>query len=275
MKQYLNAPNLGSLPMVKFKKRSNKQKNQLLVDNPQVPFGFGESLRIIRTRFEREAEKKGSRAVLVTSTVPGEGKTTIAVNLAISLVQKGRKVLLVDGDMRNPSIAESLQMDTQMPGLSEVLTGKSAVEDVITELPDYGLYVITAGSATQQSSDLLSSDAMKAFLEQVSEYAHYVIVDTPPVMVLGDSMALGKYVDGCIYVVRRDHARRRLILEGFAQTAEHGCRILGTILNDDAEGGTGYGSRYGHYGKYGSYGKYGHYGKYGSYGVKADKERDK
>lgn len=266
LKQYLNAVNLGSLPAVRFKKRSDEQRNQLTMDNPQVPFGFTESLRMIRTRFEREAEKKGSHVILVTSTVPGEGKTTVAVNLAMSLAQKGRKVLLVDGDMRNPSTAKLLQMEAQRAGLSEVLTVKIAIEDVITVLPDSGLYVITAGNTTSKSADLLSSEAMKYFLDQVKEYADYVIVDTPPVMVLGDSMALGKYVDGCVYVVRRDQARRRLILDGFTMMAEHGCRILGTVLNGDTEGGTGYGSRYGRYGKYGRYGNYGRYGRYGNYG---------
>lgn len=267
LKQYLNAVNLGVLPAVKFKKRKKHRRNQLTMDNPRVPFGFRESLRTVRTRFEREAEKNDSRVVLVTSTIPGEGKTTTAVNLAMSLAESGRKILLVDGDMRNPSVAGILQMDEKRDGLSEVLTGRCPAEDAITELPDTGLYVLTAGETTSRSTDLLSCAAMKDFLDKVRDYADYVIVDTPPVMVLGDSMALGKYADGCIYVVRCDCARRHLILEGFSQIGENGCRILGTILNDAAEGSTGYGSRYGHYGKYGkySYGKYEKYG-YGKYG---------
>ncbi|MDY2626721.1 MAG: polysaccharide biosynthesis tyrosine autokinase [Lachnospiraceae bacterium] len=276
IKQYLNAPNLGSLPSVKFKKRSNRDKNQLILDNPQVPFGFGESLRIIRTRFEREAEKKGSRTVLISSTIPGEGKTTAAVNLAMSLAQKGRKVLLVDGDMRNPSIAGMLQLNSCEKGLSEILTGKIGMEDAIIRLPDSSLYVVTAGSVTRRSTDLLSSVSMEKFLAQVRDYADYVIVDTPPVMILGDSIALGKYMDGCIYVVRRDQARRHLVMDGFAQIAENGCRILGTVLNDDINAGAAYGNHYGKYGssgKYGRYGKYGYYGKYGSYGEKESRKQ--
>lgn len=271
IRQYLNAFYLGALPSVKFKKRSNKQKNQLTVDNSRVPFAFGESMRTIRTRFEREAEKKGIRTVLVTSTVPGEGKTTAAVNLAMSLAQKGHKILLVDGDMRNPSIAKILQLDRNQEGLSEILTGRNEAEHVITRLPDSGLYVVTAGQTTRRSTDLLSSEAMKDFLDRVRDYAEYIIVDTPPVLVLGDSIALGKYVDGCVYVVRRDQARRHLIMDGFSQISESGCRILGTVLNDAVESSTGYGGSYHSYGKYGKYGGYGKYGRYG-YGY-GDKKR--
>ena len=266
MKQYLNAPNLGVLPSVTFKKRSNSRKNQLTVDNSRVSFRFGESLRMLRNRFERVMEENESRVVLVTSTIPGEGKTTVAVNLAMSLAQKGRKVLLIDADMRNPSVTAILQMNSSADGLCEVLNGKTRVEDAITVLPDSGLYVLPAGGVTNKSTDLLSSKQMHQLILKVQDYADYVIVDTPPVMVLGDSLALGKYVDGCIYVVRRERARRHVILDGFTQMAENGCRILGAVLNDDLNGGSGIGGRYGHYGKYGSYGKYGKYGSYGRYG---------
>lgn len=256
IKNYLNAPNLGALPSIKKKKRTNQQKNQLTLDNSQIPFGFKESVRTIRTRFERIAEEKEIRVLLVTSTVPGEGKTTVAANLALSLAQKGRKVLLIDGDMRNPSVSSLLQLKGTDRGLYEFLSGEASADQVIRVLPDSGLYVITAGRVSRKSADLLSSETMKELLDQVRAYADYVIVDTPPVMVLGDSMALGKYVDGCIYVVRRDYVRRHLVLEGFSQIAENGCRIAGTILNDDLTGSTGVSSHYGHYGKYGSYGKY-------------------
>lgn len=271
-KQYLNAVNLGVLPSVSFKKRSNKQRNQLTIDNSRIPFNFEESLRSVRTRFERITEKNGGRTVLVTSTVSGEGKTTVAVNLALSLAQKGCKILLIDGDMRHPSVASILRMDSSGGGLCEVLNGELTVTKAITRLPGSGLYVMTAGSVTDKSTDLLSSNAMKKLLEQVHDYADYIIVDTPPVMMLSDSIALGKYVDGFVYVVRCDRARRHMIMEGFSQIAESGCRAFGTVLNGDVNGTTGYGSRYGKYsgyGKYGSYHKYSSYGKYGAYGKKA------
>lgn len=262
VKQYLNASYLGSLPSVRFKKRSNRQKNQLTLDNPQIPYGFEESMRTVRTRFEREMEQAGSRIAMITSTIPGEGKTTLAVNLALSLAQNGSKVLLIDGDMRNPSVERTLQLEKQS-GLYEVLSGTAKLETVIHKLPETGLYVLTAGSVSRRSADLLSSRQMEKLLEQVRAYADYILVDTPPIMVLGDSMALGRYADTCVYVIRRGRARRHLVLDGFSQIAEHGCPILGTVLNDDVSGSTGYGGRYSRYGKYGSYGRYGRYGKYG------------
>ena len=272
LRQYLNIDSLGTLPAVALKKRSSWQKNQLLIENPLISFRFGEALRSVRTRFERIANEWGGRTALITSTVPGEGKTTIAVNLALSLAQMGRKVLLIDADLRNPHVAELLQITEHAGGLSEVLTGEASAGQVITILPKSGLYVMTAGKKNAKSVDLLSSHAMEALLEEVSDYADYVIVDSAPVMVLSDSIALAKYVDGALYVVRHDLAKGRAIRQGFSQIAESGCRVYGTILNDQPDKGFGYGIRYGKYGGYGKYGsyrkygKYGHYGKYGSYG---------
>lgn len=268
LKQHLNAPNLGGLHSVRLKKRSNKQRNCLTIENPQISFEFGESLRSVRTRFERIAEEAGGRTVLVTSAVPGEGKTTVAVNLALSLAQKGCKVLLIDGDMHKTNVADVLQSDFSDGGLHEVLEGELTVREAITFLPDSGLYVMPAGRATAKSTDLIASSAMEKLLEEVYDYADYIIIDTPPVAVLSDAIVLGKYADGFLYVVRRDRARLHTVLEGFAQIAESKCRPYGTVLNDEISSSIGYGNYYGKYGRYGKYGSYGKYGGYGSHGKK-------
>ncbi|MBQ4045387.1 MAG: polysaccharide biosynthesis tyrosine autokinase, partial [Lachnospiraceae bacterium] len=256
IKRYLNADNLGALPAVRLKRRSNKKLNELIIDNDSVEFGFNESVRTVRTRLERACEKVHAKTLIVTSTVPGEGKTTVSVNLAMALAQKSFKVMLIDGDMRNPSVSGILQLNDNAAGLSEYLEGKAELKDIIYHLPDTSLYVIMAGKPTAKSADFLSSSKMEQMLLELRDYADYILVDTPPIMTLGDSIAVAKYVDGCVYVVRRDYARRSMVMDGFATVSENGCRILGTILNRSEAGSTGYGGGYYRYGKYGYKNKY-------------------
>lgn len=257
----LNTNLLGELPSIRLKKRSRAELNQLTIDNEGISYRLAESMRMIRTRFERLADEKNYHTILVTSSVPGEGKTTVAVNLALSLAEKGKKVLLIDGDMQNPSVCQTLQMYSYHIGLSDVLTGRAKVNEVIRSVDAGRLYVITSGKVTKESTELLGSEKMSGLLNQVKAYADYVIIDTPPAMVLGDSMALAKAVDGCIYVVRSDYASRSIILEGFSQMADYGCRIIGTVLNASASEGAGYGYGYGYGGSKYKVNKYsGYYG---------------
>lgn len=241
----LNTNLLGEIPSIRLKKRSRADRNQLTIDNERSSYRLAESVRMIRTRFERLAEEKNYRTILVTSSIPGEGKTTVSVNLALSLAEKGKKVLLIDGDMQNPSVCKTLQMSAFYSGLSDVLTGRTTADKVIRSVDISGLYVIPSGKVTKDSTELLGSEKMTGLLNQVKDYADYVIIDTPPAMVLGDSLALSRAVDGCIYVVRSDYANRSVILDGFSQMADYGCRIIGTVLNASASEGTGYGYGYG------------------------------
>ena len=241
VRQNLNTNLLGEIPSIRLKKRSRAELNQVTIDNEGISYRLTESVRMIRTRFERLAEEKNYRTILVTSSIPGEGKTTVAVNLALSLAEKGEKVLLIDGDMQNPSVCKALQVNPSYSGLSDVLTGRAKVNEVIRFVDTVGLYVIPSGKVTKESTELLGSEQMTGLLNQVKDYADYVIIDTPPAMVLGDSLALSRAVDGCIYVVRSDYARRSVILDGFSQMADYGCRIIGTVLNASASDGNGYG----------------------------------
>lgn len=245
IRQNLNTSLLGELPSIRLKKRSREELNQLTIDNAGISYRLAEAMRMVRTRFERLAEEKGYHTILVTSSIPGEGKTTVSVNLALSLAEKGKKVLLIDGDLQNPSVSRTLQMDQQHVGLREALTGRAELNEVIQSVDGSGLFVITSGRVTRESTELLGSEKMADLLEQVKAYADYVIIDTPPAMVLGDSLALARTVDGCIYVVRSDYARRSIILDGFSQMADYGCRIIGAVLNASPAEGNGYGYRYG------------------------------
>lgn len=246
IRQNLNTNLLGEIPSIRLKKRSRKDLNQLTIENKGISYRLPESVRMVRTRFERLAEEKNCRTILVTSSIPGEGKTTVAVNLALSLAEKGKKVLLIDGDMQNPSVCKALQVNPSYRGLSDVLTGHARVNEVIRFVDTSGLYMIPSGKVTKESTELLGSEKMTGLLNHVKDYADYVIIDTPPAMVLGDSLALSKAVDGCIYVVRSDYARRSVILDGFSQMADYGCRIIGTVLNASASDGSGYGYGYGY-----------------------------
>lgn len=262
LKKLLNVPMLGIVPQIK----QTKRRPYALVDDEKVGGQFVEAFRSFRNRFEREAGNN-KKIFMVTSTIPNEGKSTAAVNLALSLAAKGRKVLLIDSDMRNPSIHKMLGLENEK-GLHEVLKEQCNLNEALQKISEQGLYVLPAGSATKDSADLICSAQMKELLNTVRDYADYVILDTPPVMVLSDSKALAGYMDGCIYVVRKETARIQSIKANIAQLAEAGVEIVGTVFNGSGgeEGGYSRSGKYGGYGKYGKYGIYGRYGKNSYYG---------
>lgn len=131
-----NAEYLGNMPSVVFKKRSKNQHPTVTIDSEGIPFAFVEAIRTIRHRIEREAQKNNAKVILVTSALQSEGKTTAATNIAIALANRKHNVLLVDGDLRNPSILYSLGMNPVEKGMVDVLAEKANVEEILTPYKD-------------------------------------------------------------------------------------------------------------------------------------------
>ena len=143
----INLHDLGSLPYVKTKKRKNAEYNDLTLLNPRLAPGYEESVRRLRIRVMREAEKLNGGVIMVTSSVPGEGKTTIAVNLAIAIARQGKSVILADCDPRNPSVAGVMHNTGQHPGIGAVLRGKVSLQHALSdpEIPDVKMKVLFGG----------------------------------------------------------------------------------------------------------------------------------
>ncbi len=272
LKVLFNVPALGSVPNVYAKKRSGKKSLRIAVDEENIPYFFIESFRTIRNRLEKEASEQNMRTILVTSALPSEGKSTVAVNLALSLAHKDRRVILVDGDLRNPSIVRSLGMTGRHTGILDILTAGAKVEDALIPYNDKGRLLVLGGyESNSNPPELLSSDTFRKLLDQLEGMADFVIIDTPPSAVVSDASIIAKHADGCLFVVRQDYAKLDSLQEGMDMMSGTGAHVVGTVLNGTEasvfSGGYGYGYyQYGgYYGKYG-YRRRGYYGSGYGYG---------
>lgn len=260
--KYFNTEYLGNMPSVVFKKRSKNQNPTVTIDADGIPFAFVEAIRTIRHRVEREAQKYGAKVILVTSALQAEGKTTTATNLAIALANRKYNVLLVDGDLRNPSILPALGMEPTETGVVDVLAEKAGVDEVLMPYKDRKhLAILSGGIPIDNPTALWSNEHTEKLIHKLRDKCDYVIIDAPPSAVVSDASLIARISDGCVYVVRQDFAEVDTLREGMEMFNGTGCKLLGCVLNHAEAGGSGYGyGRYG-YGKYG-YGRYG-YGKYG------------
>ena len=260
--RYFNTEYLGNMPSVVFKKRSKNQNPTVTIDAEGIPFAFVEAIRTIRHRVEREAQKCNAKVILVTSALQSEGKTTTATNLAIALANRKHNVLLVDGDLRNPSVLPALGMEPSKMGMVDLLSGKCKPDEILMPYKNRKhLALLPGGRPVDNPTALWSSDATGELLRKLRENSDYLIIDAPPSAIVSDASLMARFADGCVYVVRQDFAGVDTLREGMDMFNGTGCKLLGCVLNHAEAGGSGYGyGRYG-YGRYG-YGKYG-YGRYG------------
>ena len=169
-----------------------------------------EAYRSLRSNIEYSSFDDEYRAIVVTSSVPGEGKSTTSGNLALSLAQSGNKVLLVDCDMRKPSIHKKFKI-SNMSGTAELLLRKESFEDV-ANCYNENLTIITAGKIPPNPSEMLSSRAMTAFIKEMKKEFKYIILDTPPLQAVTDAQVLSTKADGVLLIVRAGSTKRDAVL---------------------------------------------------------------
>ncbi len=249
------------------KKKSKKKKllenestkNVVLVGDG-ISFAAAEAYKLLRTKLEFSfADEKNCRIIGVSSALAGEGKSLSSVNLAYSLSQLGKKVLIIDCDMRRPSLAAKLDIQ-RVPGLSNYLAGRIGIEVI---LQTYGsenedqlpVHVIAAGRVPPNPIELLSSEKMEQLLEKLRECYDYIVLDLPPVGEVSDAIVAAKLVDGILLVACQNYCNRNAFTHAVDQFEFVGARILGVVMNRVSEGGRGY-YRYGkrYYKKYYKYG---------------------
>ncbi len=272
LRSLVNVPYLGTLPICRKKKRSTDTRSQINILFDSDRDEYIEAMRLVRTRLDRQME--GKKVLMVTSSVAGEGKSTVAANLATSMALKGKKVILVDCDLRNPSVGKIFNVTESCPGPAAVIEGKSTINEALIEVTkndvSTGLYLMPGSSKTSRSVEILSSDGMGKLIDELRRHADMVILDTPPSAVLVDAMMLINHVDGIAYVIMSDFARRRYIMNGIEELSSGGAPVAGCILN----GGRASSGKYGYYSRYGYYGRYSRYGYYGGYGETSKEEKD-
>ena len=281
-----NASYLGGLPQLTQKRRSTvKDRPITLLDTDSR--SYREAFRLVTVRVEKYLRSHGNRSMLVTSAIPGEGKTTVAFNLAISLTQHSRHVIIVDCDLRNPSVYRMTGQEV-CPGLGDYLREKVKLRDVSRRLihkaekegmPD----ILYAGAAGKTSPELLGSARFGELMLRLRSEYDIVILDTPPCSMLSDVSELSEQVDCALLVVRQNFASKTSVLGSLMTLSEYEIPVAGYVLNVFSGGiGSGYGYSYGRGYAYGSkYGKgYGYgksygsrYGEYGDYGAKEREEQ--
>ena len=241
-KKYLSVSCIASVPKITFKKRRKKIDKHIHIYNDKVGYAFMEAIRMLRTRVLRNAEKLNAQVIMVTSSIPGEGKSTVAANLALSLAECGAKTILVDLDLRNPSVEKIL-------GLEEKLSTE------ILRIPAWKLSVVAGEEKQNDPAEVLNDGRIRKKIEMLRESYDYIVLDTPPAAMLADASALADCADCAVYVVKQDYVRVERIAEGMDALTVSETPILGVVLNGVEK-------------IWGSYGRYGRYGRYGQEGSK-------
>ena len=269
VKKVLNLNCLSHIPYVKTKQRSSGKNSGNLITLQSSDSAFCESFRLLRLKLLRQMQNSDEKVFLFTSSIPSEGKTSLAANTALSLAKDGKKVLLIDADLRNPSVKPLLDMDKPSTGLGECLSG-SLDEVHFLRYKDTTLFVFAGDKAFANPTSLLRRNHMQELIGSMRAMFDFIIIDTPPCTTTADAATLCSTADKVVYVIRENYALRTQILEGVQSISNNGGNICGFVMNycKGSSNGSGYGYRYGKYG----YSKYG-YG-YKNYGYGYSKRKD-
>jgi receptor protein-tyrosine kinase len=189
-----------------------------------------EAFRVLRTNMKFADAEHNRKVFAVTSSVPGEGKTTTAMNLAITLAQGGEKVLLLEGDLRQPRIFEDMHVSAAV-GLTTVLSGKMPLEDVVQDAGVPNLSVLTCGPQPKNAADLLQSRRMADVLARARDTYDIVVIDTPPLLPVADATLLAAQSDGTLLVVRHGKTTRDQLSRAIQRLDAVNVRLVGVILN--------------------------------------------
>ena len=240
---------------------SEKDMKRTLHKN--LEFTAIEQYKILRTNLDFTLPEDVKCPIIgVTSSMRGEGKSTTAVNLSYVLAEKGSPVLLIDGDLRIPSIAKKMRMDSS-PGLTDLLMGHGAhMPDFRSALLD-NWFILPSGDIPPNPSELLGSRRMEYILNSLRESFDYIIIDLPPVNIVSDALSIASLITGMVVVVREDYTEKKELERCFRQLQLSNVNVLGCILNESKNDG-------GSYKKYRKH-KYYKYYKYYQSSAKSDK----
>lgn len=263
--KYLSVPCLGALPAVFFNRKSNNQGSCSIL-NKKVGFRYVEAMRSVASKCERTLKKNQCKVILITSTKEGEGKSTFAMNLAYSLSKGQKKVMLIDGDLRRPTLRKITGAKMKDYSLEQFLDRKIKSNEAIVNLKKTRVLLFAPNIPSNNPMKSLNSAEMAKFIEETKKVVDYVIIDSPECGDTSDAAVLAKYCDGVMYVVKEDETRVNKILYtiqkfSYTRTPIIGCVLNGTVNRIKNSYGYGYGRHYG-YGTYG-YGRYGYGRKYG------------
>ncbi|HEY6611281.1 MAG TPA: polysaccharide biosynthesis tyrosine autokinase, partial [Pseudomonas sp.] len=243
----LNLPVLGILPLVK-----NRLRNQIAhMFTSDEDKSFSESIRTIRTALVLSGMNGPHRILVVTSSLPGEGKSTVAANLAYAFGQMER-VLLIDADLRRPTLAKNFKFPVGTPGLANLIAGTAKTEDCIKSIE--GIDMMCAGAVPPNPLELLSSERFAELIEQLKSSYDRVIIDSPPIQAVSDATILATHADAQIYVIKSESTPIPLAQKGVGQLLQTNSPVTGVVLNQvDVKKAQKHGYHYGGYYDYYGY----------------------
>lgn len=216
-----------------FKRKKNKQNSErpglVVVNKPSSV--VSEQFRTIRTNVQFSMVDEKIRSVVVTSAGPTSGKSTIAANLAATFASEDKRILLVDSDLRKPTVHKTFKVRNN-EGLTTLLTDKTTnLEEVIYSTHTEGLYILTSGAIPPNPAELLSSNRMEELKQEMLEYFDMIIFDTPPVLAVTDSQVLSNKVDGVLFVIPQGEANKEEVIKAKDMLEKVQANVLGAVLN--------------------------------------------
>lgn len=218
--------------------------NLITIQDPKSP--IAESYRTLRTNIQFSSFDKKLQSIVITSSGPGEGKTTTSCNLAVVMAQTGSKTILIDCDQRKPSVHKSFKLSNEV-GLSDFLVGSVEFEEVTRDSGVENLTLITSGTRPPNPSELLSSKKMRDFIEGLKEEYEYIIIDSPPIVAVTDAQLIASFADGSLLVTSSGEVEREAAMRSKELLDKVNSKILGVVLNKLEVSEKGY---YGYYYQY-------------------------
>ena len=219
------------MAMFKRKKQPLQNVARKLVTNVNPKSVVSEQFRTVRTNINFSTPDKELKTLLFTSSSPGEGKSTSAANIAIVFAQEGKKVLLVDADMRKPTMHYTFHT-TNTTGLSNLLTKQWSLEEVTKDTEIENLYLITCGPIPPNPAELIGSNSMVALIGELKEQFDLIIFDAPPVLSVTDAQILSNKCDGTILVINSGSTEKDSAIKAKESLVSAKANILGTLLNN-------------------------------------------
>lgn len=251
LKEILNITCLATLPEVSRQNRRTRADGGVNIYAAQKDTMFVERIRSLQNRVENYMLQNNQKVLLVTSTEPMEGKSTISMNLALAMAQTGKKVVLMDGDLRKPELKARLRLKNYNVQIKDVLKGRISLGKAVCYLKKERLYFLGNCKPLSNPSAAIGSPAMSKMMEKLRRNADVIIIDVPPCDMMADTAQYWSYADGVLYVVRQDWVDIKRIAGAIQDLPENGSKLIGCVLNRAKDGEISYGYKYGYYGYYG------------------------
>ncbi|MFF2910895.1 CpsD/CapB family tyrosine-protein kinase [Paenibacillus sp. NPDC057934] len=208
---------------------NNQQRHLITVTNPRSP--ISEAFRALRTNIDFSSVDEKIQIIMITSSGPEEGKSTVSANLAAAYAQSDKKVLLIDGDLRKPTAHKTFKLSNRY-GLSSLLSKQADLEDVVQDSGVPNLSLITSGPLPPNPAEMMASNRMTTVLQEMRELFDIVIIDTPPLLAVTDAQIVASKSDGVIMVVSYGKVKREIAMKAKSGLDRVGAKMLGVVLNN-------------------------------------------